>query len=294
MRLFLTLALSLAGYAASADQAAVIAQLEAKGGVVEVTDGVVTELRFDEAKPLVAEDWQAIGTLTDLRRLTAHGTARSLNDDTIGYLADLDRLEVFSVDRMMLSDAGLAGLAELESLRRGSFFHLSFLMEGFTGEGFSALASLENLESLTLAGMSIGDAGVETVARLPHLTEFRIWHTRRTPKSTPAIAAMPLKRFKIGQRLPNGGGRAESFSDASLPLIAGMTSVEFLELTEARLSLEALMALKDMPNLKVLKINRVEIPPEDIETLQAAMPGVEIRFRPITDAEREKLAPYFE
>ena len=87
-----------------------------------------------------------------------------------------------------------------------------------------------------------------------------------------------------------GKNTPASFDQQTLAILAQMPSLEEIELTEARLDYDAVVRLKQLPNLKVLKINQVDISAADVEKLQAALPTVEIKFEPLTEEQAEMLS----
>ncbi len=275
-----------------ADDAALARQLEAAGGKLTRKDGRVTQVTFTDCTKLGDAEFRALGQLTSLTSLTLYGGKQKLNDETVGHLLGLKELESFSSEGARLSDAGLARLAALSKLRSAAFFHLSFRLEGFTGQGFEAWKSLPHLERLTVAGMSMGDEGFAAIARLATLRELRTWHTYQTQAGHAHLARLPqLTSLMLGQRLPRGG-LPPSLSDASLPTLAGLKTLETLKLTEARLSLGGLRALKALPKLRQLQIAESEVAEADLEALRRELPGVKIELQPLTEEQRKKLVPY--
>lgn len=285
-RLAATLLIPLFGHAQTAD-------LEALGGKLKRENDAVVELEFRASSKLGPAEWRAIGQLTELRKLTVYGGAKGLDDETVGQLATLTKLESLSIDGAQLSDAGLEKLAALTNLQSAAFFHLSFRMEGFTGKGFAAWRSMPKLEKLTVAGMTMGDEGFAAIGTLIGLTDLRVWHTCRTEASNAEIAKLPkLTSLRLGQRLPQGPGTPTSLSDASLPTLAKILTLESLEIGEAAFTLEALGQLKALPNLKRLKIYNTSFTEADIEKLRQQLPDVEIVYEPQTEDQRKKLESY--
>lgn len=255
----------------------------------------VVELAFRDSRQLGPSEWKQIGQLAKLKKLTTYGGASGLNDETVGELTHLQELESLSTDGSQLSDEGLAKLGQIKSLRNVAFFHLSFRKEGFTGQGFAAWKDLPNLERLTVAGMSLGDAGFIEIGKLQTLREFRTWHTYRTEASNAEIARLSnLKTLKLGQRLPRGKGTPLSLSDESIASILKIKSLESLDIGEAPFSIAALGQLKSLPNLKVLKINTTELTEQDIAELKSLLPGIKVDFTPITPEQLTKLKTYLE
>ena len=277
---------------ALADDLATVAQLEGLGGKVVRSGELVTEIEFRDSSGLGTAQWEAIGGLAGLKKITVYGKAAGLNDATVSQLLRLKNLESFSADGAQLSDEGLRLMAGCTSLRSVAFFHLSFRMEGFTGEGFSAWVAMPNLEKLTVAGMSMGDAGFAAIAKIATLKELRTWHTYQTESANAMIATLPgVRSLMLGQRLP-GQGLSLSLTDESLATIAKMKSLSSLEIGESRFSLEALRQLGALPELEKLKITRTEISAEEIESLRTYLPRVQIEFLPLTDEQRKQLEMY--
>lgn len=289
---FALLALLLSASVSNADDSAIVKHLGTLGGKFVEKGGRIVELSFRDSSKLGESEWRGISQLSELRKLTTYGRAHGLNDETVGHLSRLQKLESLSTDGAQLSDAGLAKLAEITTLKSVAFFHLSFRKEGFTGKGFSAWKKLPNLERLTVAGMSMGDEGFIEIGQLKNLKELRTWHTYRTEDSHAEIAKLPkLSSLKLGQRLPRKGA-APCLTDKSLATIAMMSTLESLEIGEARFTLEALKQLAKLPRLKRLKIDRIELTEKEIESLRSVMSDVKVVFEPLTDEQRKKLEAY--
>jgi hypothetical protein len=202
-------------------------------------------------------------------------------------------LETLNTEGAQLSDSGVRQLAGLASLRSADFFHLSFRMEGFTGVGFAAWKKLPRLERLTVAGMSMGDAGFAAIAQLTQLRELRTWHTYQTEAGNAEIAKLPnLRRLQIGQRLPRPGAPEASLSDASIATLVKIPSLESLQLGEAHFTLAGLRQLKPLPHLKQLRVYESDIPSADIDILRTELPAVKLDFEPLTDEQRKKFELY--
>ena len=52
-----------------------------------------------------------------------------------------------------------------------------------------------------------------------------------------------------------------------MAIVAEIPSLEVLQLSEARLSLTALLKLKGLPKLKALTLDAIQIPEADVKTL---------------------------
>lgn len=276
-----------------ADDAAVASQLEAQGGKVVAKAGVVTEVTFRDCSKLGEPEIRAIGQLAHLKTLTLYGKAHGLNDATAPLLAGLKELESLGTDGAQLTDDGLRHLAVLKGLKSLAFFHLSFGMKGFTGSGFVHLKDCPKLEKLTVAGISMGDEGFAAIGTLTQLKELRTWHTFQTEAGNAHIAKLPnLTSLQLGQRLPGHGNKGVSLSDASLPTLAGMKTLETLKIGEAHFTVEALQALKGLPKLKTLSLYETDLTEPEVDKVRAALPGVKIDWQPLTEEQRKKFEMY--
>jgi hypothetical protein len=288
---FLLIALFAAGLA-QADDEAIAKRLEDLGARVTRADVAVTQVEFKDCSKLGRAEFEQIGQLKKLKRLTLHGKCNGLTDETLPLLAGLSELEDLSTDGIMVSDVGLKPLGELKSLKSAAFFHISFRGPKFTGAGFAHLAELPYFRRLTVAGSPFNDEGLAALAKLPHLEEFRTWHTYQTGAGNDAIGKLDkLKTLHLGQRLRryDGSSNAHSVYDATLGQLAGMKSLETLTLDEARLTAAGLAAAAKLPSLKKLVLQRCEIPAGDLDKLRAAVPKLQIVTPPMTDLERERL-----
>lgn len=278
-------ALLTAAAVAAADGPATRAELEKLGAKVTVTKGVVTQASVN-TEGLTPEQFRTLGSAASLRRLSTSG--KGVTDQTLPLLAGLTELEDLSTDQTRLTDDGYKHFAQFKNLRQLALFHPSWDMTEFTGRGLAHLKALPKLERLTFAGSTAGDEALEALSRVAHLKSFSTWHTRQTPAGNAHLAKLNLTALKIGQRLPRyGKAEAPSLDEATIPTLARMKSLERLELFEAVLTARGLEPLKGLPNLKVLAINTTAITDADVAALSAALPGVKVEYRPLTEEERD-------
>ncbi|HYH67761.1 MAG TPA: hypothetical protein VD866_23895 [Urbifossiella sp.] len=279
-----TLAVALAslGFAAAAEPPTA---LEAIGAKVTVTKGVVTQASVN-TEALTPEQFRTLGAAKSLKRLSTSG--KGVTDATLPLLAGLTELEELSTDQTRLTDDGYKHFAQFRSLRQLSLFHPSWDMKEFTGRGLAHLKALPKLERLTFAGSTAGDEALAALAEVTQLKGFSTWHTMQTQAGNVQLTKLSLTSLKIGQRLPRyGKNEPPSFDESTVPTLARMKSLERLELFEAVLTARGLTPLRELPNLKVLAINTTEISAADVEAVKAALPGVKVEFRPLTEEERD-------
>ena len=284
MKLLLTSLLLLVAGLHAAD----VTALEKMGAKVTQTGGVVTQVQV-KCDAFTEADFRTLGSFTAIKDLTISG--KTITDDTFALLTGLTELERLSTDGIQLTDDGYKHFAAFQKLKTLAFFHPAFRSEKFTGSGLAQLKALPNLERLTFAGTTTGDAAMEAIGQLPQLKEFRTWHTAQTQAgNAPLTKLTKLTALRLGQRLPSWGKDSPaSFDESTMATVAQIKSLETLELTEARLTAAILPHLKALPNLKKLKIETVDIAPADVEAIKAALPNVVVDFKPMSAEEKESL-----
>lgn len=268
--------------------AADLADLQKLGAKVTQTAGVVTQVSV-KCEAFTEADFKTLGSFTTIKDLTISG--KTITDSTLALLTGLTELERLSSDGIQLTDAGFRHFAAFQKLKSLSFFHPAFRSKEFTGSGLAHLKALPNLEKLTFAGSTAGDAAMEAIGQLTQLKEFRTWHTAQTQAGNAQLLKLTqLTGLRIGQRLPEWGKDTPiSFNESTLEVLAQLKALESLELTEARLSAKIIPNLQALPKLTQLKIETVDIPKSDVEAIRAALPHCKVDFKPMSDAEKESL-----
>jgi hypothetical protein len=150
------------------------------------------------------------------------------------------------------------------------------------------------LESLTVGGSTqFADAGMAAVASLKGLKSFRTWHTGVTIEGVKQLAALPdLASLTLGQRLSNTP--PTTLADDCLPVLATMSALETLTLTEARLSLNALSYLKHLPKLKRLNLDGIDLAGNDLLALKQILPKTDVRWTAPKEADKKRIDALFQ
>lgn len=181
-------------------------------------------------------------------------------------------------------------MAAFPALRRVTFFHPG---KAFTGQGLAALSTLPYLDNLTVAGsMGFSDSGMAAVAGLTRLQQFRTWHTGITVEGIKALRALKeLKSLTLGQTLAMKPPAA--LNDEAVAAVSEISSLESLTLQEARLSLGALLRLKQLPGLKRLVLDGIDLPEADLAELRMQLPTVEIKWTAPSEAYKRRIDSLF-
>jgi hypothetical protein len=258
--------------ALSASNADIEAALKAKGAEPVESKGALTGLSFRDCTGLTAGDCQQIHQLSHLKSLSF---GKGFNDAELKALGAMPELETLNANGMEVSDAGIGALAQSPNLKSIAIFHPG---KGFTGAGLAALAKLPRLERLTVAGSTeFADAGMAAVASLGQLKEFRTWHSGVTLEGVKKLPALKqLTSLTLGQRLSRTP--PTTLSDEAIAVLADCSSLEALNLQEARLTLSALGQLKKLPKLKRLTLDGIDLPEADVTALKAQLASVDIRW----------------
>jgi hypothetical protein len=263
----------------------VLAPLNAKVRIEGKTGCLFVELRTEQ--PISEDQWKALESL-GVKGLGIGG--KGISDETLARVAALDPV-VLSLDgASAITDDCCQYLAKMKSLRRISMGHM--LQKEFTGRNLSMLKDLPSLEALTLAGAATGATAMEAIGHLTQLKELGNWHTRHSDPLNPYLLNLTnLKSLYLGRNSARLNGKnVAALNDSTFDTLAQLKSLEKLSISECRLSYAALEKLKALPNLKqVLLTTRVDIQAEDFEKLKAALPGVSIQWKPLTEEDRQRL-----
>ena len=72
-----------------------------------------------------------------------------------------------------------------------------------------------------------------------------------------------------------------------------MKSLESVQLSEARLKLPVLLELKQLPNLKTLTLDGIDLPEADVETLKKELARTQIKWTKPTEAYLRRINAMF-
>jgi hypothetical protein len=269
-------------------EAETIAALEAAGAQFKKDKaGVLSEIFIKNASAITPEQWKRVNTLSTLRKATFYNKC-TLNDETLPLLSGLVNLEEFAVDGANLTDKGMQGFAAWKKLRRITFFHVLWGQKNFNGTGLEVFASLPALESFGMGGSTLTNDGLAALAKVTQLKEVNIWHTNITDEGTVHVKALTnLKKLRLA------GQCNAKLTEAMVANAVTVPSIERLSFGETRLSYEALKQIKQLPALKELELERIEIPEEDVAKLKADLPNLVIKQTPPTEKDLENMKKAF-
>lgn len=195
-----------------------------------------------------------------LRRLslTGPGPARGLSP--LGLAPRLERLVLGW--RLALSDEELVGLSRSRTLRE-----LELHSVGLGPSAFSALARLPSLGTLALSVDALPDGALGALSWAPALTELTLTVNAALPEGDLArLADLPqLERLGVCGRLNPGS-------------LAGLAGAPRLRALRVRGPLDArsLAGLAACPALEELLLVGRDLPPDERQRVQAALPAVRV------------------
>jgi len=278
---------TLSSHPVRADEAEISKLLKEKGVAVTESKGNVTAVTVPDGAKLTDADFKLITQLVHLKTLDLNNC---LNNDRLAQLTDLTELEYLQTNLAQVTDEGLKPLARLKNLRNLKFFHPG---QSFSGAGLAYLADLPHLEHLTVAGsLAFNDEGMAPVAKLSKLQEFRTWHAGATQEGVKKLKELKnLKSLHLGQRLTYKPPACPT--DETLAILAELKSLESLQLDEARLTFTALQQLKQLPALKKLTLDGIDVPKADVERLRKELPTVKIEWTEPNETYNKRIRALF-
>jgi hypothetical protein len=261
--------------------------LRSKGAGVTEANGVITGLTIADGAQLTDDDYRQLTRLSSLKMLSL---SNGLNNERLAQLTALQELEYLQTNLAQITDDGIKPLTRLKKLRNLKFFHPG---KAFSGAGLVHCTELPNLQSVTVAGsLAFNDDGMAAVARLTQLKEFRTWHAGGTNEGVKHLKALKnLKSLFLGQRLTYKPPACPN--DETVAILAEMTSLESLQLDEARLTFAALQQLEKLPTLKKLKLGGIDIAREDVNRLHLALPQVKIEWTEPNETYQKRIRALF-
>jgi hypothetical protein len=278
--------ISLAISHARGTETGVTKELTEKDAKLTEKDGIVTGFELADCSQWTEADFHKVAQLTHLKIL---GLGVGVNDQALAELSALPDVETVGTNGMQTTDEGMKSLAKFKKLHSLAFFHPG----KFSGTGLAYLSDLPDLQRLTVAGSnSFGDEGMAAVVKLPHLQEFRTWHTGATPEGIARLKEVKdLKSLTLGQRLSYTP--PISLSDETLTFLAGIKSLESISLMEARLSVSALTQLRQLPVLKRLTLDSIDLSDAEVDRLRKELPNVQIKWTKPTEANLKRINALF-
>jgi ankyrin repeat protein len=183
----------------------------------------------------------AIEALQGKPKLISFNTGRLVTDAGLPLLQNFPALATLLIDGSF-TDAGLAGLAGIESIRDlDLFWHVTSI----TSDGFAHLARLPNLESLGCDGKLSDDTAMGHIGRMPRLRKLRAQESVATDAGFEALArSKTLEGF--------WGRVCQGFGSRAFRAFSKMASLRGMGVGLQDVDDESLAAFPDFPALREL------------------------------------------
>ncbi|MBC8868320.1 MAG: hypothetical protein H8E44_02825 [Planctomycetes bacterium] len=204
-----------------------------------------------------------VASVTGLELLSIQRTY--VTDAGLARLATLPKLkELHLVDSHgLLTDRGLACLAKLRSLQR-----LTLSGPQFSDEAGKHVGKLTNLQFLEFGGGRITDRVFARIAPLKSLEELRIASYWRRGNEVTGITGVGISRLRLKslKKLELSG---PGVTGRGLEVLADIPSLRSLDLQDAHLNDRGLRALSKVSQLRSLNLSRQSIGDDGLAELSA-------------------------
>lgn len=212
---------------------------------------------------------QSLAELTNLRLLQLNDNP--IDDTGLAHLSKLTRLQKLDIrDTNAAGDnlAALAGMIDLRELELGR-------LPGFTGRDLDVLANAPRLKRLSLGGTSVGDEGVEQLAKVTQL-EWLVLPPNMTDAGFAPLAKLThLQQLRINPLAKiTGEGLTHledlpklwfldldgtQVTDDGLASLLRLQQLSYIELSSTKISDAALQHLVGLPNLERVELGYTSI-----------------------------------
>jgi Leucine-rich repeat (LRR) protein len=220
--------------------------------------------------------------LKSLSKLKSLKLDANIDDAGLVEVAQLQSLESLTMnfDNGKISPSALESLEQLTQLKS---LHIQGAATSKTV--WPRLASLKNLESLTLLPTLEDDAGVEAFAKHPKLKELHLLGSQLTDAGAAALAKLPpLVALTVGSHQITDDGLkhiaalkslrslrlgGKQLTDAGLKHLVALKDIETLSVRSVKITNAAVATLREMPRLRNLALREAAITDEAIDGLSS-------------------------
>lgn len=210
-----------------------------------------------------------IGTVAKCENLGALSILDGpIGDDELAPLRSLTKLKELSLVRLEIGNRCLAPFVNNPSLTK-------LRVRGAAGVTDQAIAeylpNFVNLVSLELSELAIGDESLDTIVKLPKLSELNLLRTRVTNVGLKKLAGLSLKKLNLDD--------IATIGDEAIPAILAIPTLEFLHLGKTKVTDQGVAELSGLKNLKDLLINDTAVSEKALAELQAKLPDLKIKSK---------------
>ena len=234
-----------------------------------------------------------VGRRTGLKyRLSGSDTDRSFNDEDLGLVATLRKLEILDLSKSKIGDAGLRHLQGLTSLRS-----IDLSATNITDAGLVHLRHLISMRRLYLDGTPLAGSTLGYLKQMADLETLQLSYTSVTDSAIVQLKDMRrLRHLSLnGTRVSDSGidnlrklAALETLSvagcaigDSALSNCECLQGLRKLNLGGTMVTDAALTNLRKLDGLLWLRLDNTKISAEGIVTIRRALPNCEIDLGPL-------------
>jgi len=203
-------------------------------------------------------------------------------DKVLAKIGHLKELREVILDRSDVADSGVAYLASLPNLQRLSMFSTSF-----SGTALKQLSTLQHLENLRLSQNTLKQDNLKYLADMRALNFLALARCNLKASALQEISKCTgLKSLDISGN--------PDLDDQSLKCLASLKKLTCLSTAKTRVTLKGIMQLKGVP-LAVLMCSDRQFTAAEVKILTSAFPGLIVSqktfVRPVDGDTRTLFAP---
>ena len=136
---------------------------------------LVAEKKYIDKIEKIGGTVREIAINDDRKEIDFHLGGKSLTDEGLAHVKQLDNVIHLHLKDTQITDDGLKHLSDLEDLAK---LHLE--KTKITDQGLVYLTGLDNLEYLNIYGTEVTDDGIQQLAGMKNLKKLYIWQTKVT------------------------------------------------------------------------------------------------------------------
>ncbi|WP_145358040.1 leucine-rich repeat domain-containing protein [Alienimonas californiensis] len=254
-----------------ADLDPLLEALRNAGATVTEDGGVVTAVSMPATSSTNAAHLLPLLLMPELKTLTLGGP--SFDDEAMAVVGKLTGLERLDISGTPVSNDGLAKLSGLTNLK-------VLRLKTVSVDDLTPLEGMTELRELDVRFSNVGDAAMDSVAKLPNLSALKLERSAVTDDGLQKLSAeQPLRVLDLDT----------GFSDP-LPILAekGYTDLRALELDRTDIyGAEGFAPLKQFKELRLLSLQEAYPYDEDLQPVLGELTNLEslnLRQTPVTNA----------
>ena len=224
-------------------QSLYIQQLEEMGAKIKQNEGTGEVLEIDfRSSSFSNENGGLLSKFPSVKKLMFYGP--NINNETMAFVAGMEKLEHLDITRTSVGDDGLAHLTGLEKLKFLQMFRCDV-----TDEGFKSIAQMPGIQQIRCGQTRITDEALQNIKDVQSVTALDLSDCNQiTNDGVGIIAGFPKLRFvKVW---------GKQITDEGILQLANLENLEVVGLNDTGITDAAMAAFRGKRNLKELHLVR--------------------------------------